>query len=188
MAAFTPGSPLPFGLYEVMIIPFDLAATDPDTPTDVEAEFVNLGYARSVAGTITMDEIQNQGNDAVIASEYVNERGTATVEQAGLNLNSLASMTGDDVVTDGVDPDQITYMIRMVDTERPYFAMRNRSRSSGGGYFETYFMKAKAGGGPNLTQGYAVFGNAQIPVTIIPNARKEFIKYTEYQSAAALIV
>lgn len=183
--ALTPGNPVPFGLYQVMIIPYDTTAEAEDVLIDVEEDFVNLGFARSVAGTITSTEVSNQGNDQVIATEDFDERATATVEQAGINLNGVAALWGTTAVTDGASPDQVTTLTRNVLTRKPYVALRSRSRSSKGGIFETQFTKGRSNGGPNLTQGYGVFGNASIPMTFIPNIDGDLVTYREYETDPA---
>lgn len=177
--ALVAGKPVPFGLYEVMFIPHVAGTTDLVTDT---TDFVNLGYARSVQSTIEADSASTEGNDQVLYTESFNERGSGTVEQAGMNLNSLAFIWGTTAVTTGASPNQITLVTRDVGVTRPRFGLRSRSRSSRGGVFESIILNAQAIGGPNMTQGYGVFGNAQIPINYVPNEDGELIQVGEYET------
>lgn len=181
--ALDPGKPLPFGLYSVLLIPMDPDADDSTTGSTDPDDYVNLGYARSVAITIDSTSVQNEGNDQVLATETFDEKGTANVEQAGLNINSLGFIWGQEVTSDGDTPNQITSISRDVSVTRPHFVMKSLSRSSRGGTFETTILNAQANGGPNLTQGYGVFGNATVPVTFTPNEAMQLIQVAEYETA-----
>lgn len=180
--ALTPGNPLPFGLRDLIIIPFDPLAVDPDTFSSVTADQVNLGYARSFQFTINMTEVSNEGNDQVLATEYFDEKGTGTIEVAGMNINGLAALWGTTATTDGVTPNRVQSIIRDVTQDKPYVGLQARSKSSSGGAYVTTIMKGKAGGGPNMTQQYGQFGNAQIPFSFVPNATGQLISLDEYET------
>jgi hypothetical protein len=180
--ALTTGNPLPFGLKDVQIIPFDAAAATEDTFTDDPADLVDFGYSRSFAFTINMTEVNQEGNDQVLATEYFDEKGTGTLEAAGMNINGLATLWGQVVTTTGVTPNKIAKLTRDVTVTKPFVGLQGRSRSSRGGAYVTTIMKAKAGGGPNMTQQYGQFGNAQIPISFVPNALGELITLAEYET------
>lgn len=174
------GNPLPFGLRNVAIIPIDATDLVTDDPNDI----VDFGFARSFQFTTNMTEVSNEGNDQVLATEYFDEKGTGTIEAAGMNINGLAALWGQTALTDGVTPKVTLTLVRDVNVAKPYVALQARSRSSRGGAYVTTILKGKAGGGPNMTQQYGQFGNAQIPFSFVPNVDGELIRLDEYETFA----
>jgi hypothetical protein len=179
--ALTMGSPLSFGLRNVIIIPITEGT---DELSSTIGDQVNFGFARSFQYTVNMTEVNQEGNDRVLATEYFDEKGTGQLEAAGMNIIGLGALWGQDPVIDGVSPNQTTSLIRDVTIDKPFVALQGRSKSSSGGAMTTTIMKAKAGGGPNMTQQYGQFGNAQIPFSFVPNASGQLISLDEYETFA----
>lgn len=173
------GHPLPFGLRNVIIIPLDEGT---DELSSTIGDQVDFGFARSMQYTVNMSEVSQEGNDRVLATEYYDEKGTGQLEAAGLNITGIAALWGQDAVIDGVSPNQTTSLIRDVSIDKPFVALQGRSRDSLGGAMTVTIMKAKAGGGPNMTQQYGQFGNAQIPFSFVPNLDSQLISLDEYET------
>lgn len=100
------------------------------------------------------NEVTLQARDVIVATHYDATRLTGSWQMAGMNLDTVALMTGAQLTTSGTTPNRVTTLLKVSTDTKPYFKLVGQSYGDEGGDAHFTAFKVRAGGIPfGRTQG-----------------------------------
>lgn len=144
MAVLTYGE-LPFGLRNAAIYKMTTDGTGATPP--VYASKVDVPRIQNLELQEEEDSAQLDAADVTVATHTFGLRLTGSISAGGINLDTLAVLTGGTVSTTGMTPSRVTTFARRGTDSKPYFKVTGQSYGDDAGdlYMTAYKVKAVSG-------------------------------------------
>jgi hypothetical protein len=119
----------PFGLHELVV--------------KVGEETVALPHALTMTFKERVMSKEFPGDDKLKGVHTISEGAELSLENGGIPLEAYALITGREVTTEGVSPDEVSTMVAAGATPYPYFELFGKVLGEGNDDVHVHFFKAK---------------------------------------------
>ena len=170
----------PFSLQDAAAYPYTAGAA---------GTLVDIVAVKSIEQSMNVEEVENRGDGAVIASTSEIGSIDLTITLGAFTPASVAAIAGGTVTTDGTGDTAITKLVRTADDTVPYFKLagQTRTKDSEGGAARVTYNKVAWQGGPDFAFTDNEFAEVSVSAKAIPDdTNKQLYTYEAYATWTAL--
>lgn len=149
---------------------------------------VDLVGVRSIEQSASTDEIENRGDDGVMATAVSFGSIELTITLAAFTPSSVAAISGGTVTTTGTGSTAITKLSRKTTDTVPYYKLagQTRTKDADGGAARITYNKVGWRSGPDFAFTDNEFAEVSVGARAIPDATSELYLYEAYATWTAL--
>lgn len=155
----------------------------------VAGALVDLVAVKSIEQSMNVEEVENRGDGAVLASVATLSSIDLTVTLGAFTPASVAAIAGGTVESTGVAPATVTSLDRTADDVVAYFKLagQTRTKDSDGGAARVTYNKCSWQGGPDFSLADNEFAEISVSAKAIPDDdTKQLYTYEAYETWTAL--
>ena len=149
---------------------------------------VDIVGVRSVEQSMSVEEVENRGDGAVMATATDLSSIDLTITLAAFTPTSVAAIAGGTVTSTGTGATTINKLSRKTTDTVPYFklAAQTRAKDADGGAARVTYNKVSWTGGPDFAFTDNEFAEISTSAKAIPDASNELYLFEAYATWTAL--